>query len=206
MQAPFHQEAKELLPVFLQNREQEEKIHKGCWFPIAPCPSLVFQALYKDPIRSLHHLRKNVLACIRILDCISEILLRQPFPLLVILGNVDPFDLENDRPRTVITTGDHHAVIIRPAFHDRAALKGSVDIPAHGIPCLAAELAVHQMIEIVLLRRTLQNKFVSHIEEWTGAGLGIRQILLLVIGKAFLIYHCDFAFVLHIIFLSSQTF
>ncbi len=32
----------------------------------------------------------------------------------------------------------------------------------------------------------------------TGAGLGIRQILLLVIGKAFLIYHCDFAFVLHI--------
>ena len=48
-------------------------------------------------------------ARIRILSCIPEVLLRQPLPLLVILRNVDPFDLENDRPRAVVTAGDHHA-------------------------------------------------------------------------------------------------
>ena len=108
------------------------------------------------------------------------------FPLLIILRNVDSFDLENDRSRTVIAAGDHHAIVIGPAFHDRAALQCCVNIATDSIPCLAAELAVHQVIEIVLLRRTLQNEFVSHIEEGTGAGLGIRQILLLVIGKVFL--------------------
>jgi hypothetical protein len=54
------------------------------------------------------------------------------------------------------------------------------------------------MIEIILLRSALQNEFVSHIEEGTGPGLGIRQILLLIIDKTFLVYHCDLAFVLHI--------
>lgn len=136
-------------------------------------------------------------ARIRILSCIPEVLLRQPLPLLVILRNVDPFDLENDRPRAVVTAGDHHAVIVSPAFHDGAALKGSVNIPADGIPRLAAEFAVHQVVKIVLLRRTFQDEFVSHIKAGTGTGLWISQILLLVIGKTFLIYNCDFAFVLH---------
>ena len=54
------------------------------------------------------------------------------------------------------------------------------------------------MIEIILLRSTLQNKFVSHIEERAGTGLGIRQLLLLIISKAFLIDHSYFALVLHV--------
>ena len=61
------------------------------------------------------------------------------------------------------------------------------------------------MIEIVLLRRTLQNKFISYIEEGAGSGLGIRQILLLVIGKTFLIKNRNFAFVLPIVSLASST-
>ena len=62
----------------------------------------------------------------------------------------------------------------------------------------ATEFAVHKMIEIILLRSTLQHKLVSHIEKRTWTGLGIRQILLLIISKAFLIDHSYFALVLHV--------
>ena len=75
----------------------------------------------------------------------------------------------------------------------------SFTCPAISIRCLTAELAIHQVVKVILLRCPLQDKFVSHVEEWTGPGLRIRQILLLVIGKTFLIYHCNFAFMLHVV-------
>ena len=65
---------------------------------------------------------------------------------------------------------------------------------------------VPSLQQAIMMRSTFQDKFISHIKERTGAGLGIRQILLLVIGKAFLIYNCDFAFMLHIVPLFSSTF
>ena len=39
--------------------------------------------------------------------CILKILLCQPRGFLVILRNVNALDLENDRPRAVVTAGDH---------------------------------------------------------------------------------------------------
>ena len=69
------------------------------------------QALYKDPIRSLHHLRKNTLTRIGILSCVSEVLLRQPLPLLVILRNIDPLNLEDDRPLLSLFPGIFEPVI-----------------------------------------------------------------------------------------------
>ena len=50
-----------------------------------------------------------------------------------------PFNLEDDRPCAIRTTGDHFVFLIHPALHDRASLKTGVDIPADGIPKLRAE-------------------------------------------------------------------
>ena len=46
----------------------------------------------------------------------------------------------------------HHSSIIRPSLHDRATLQSGVNISADSIPRLSAELAIHQVIKIVLLR------------------------------------------------------
>ena len=54
--------------------------------------------------------------CISILSCIPEVLLRQPFLFFDSLRDVDPLNLEDDRPRTIVAAGDHHAVVICPAF------------------------------------------------------------------------------------------
>ena len=91
-----------------------------------------------------------------ILGCIPEVLLRQPLPLLIILRDVDALDLENDRPRAVVAAGDHHAVVVRPALHNGASLQCRVHVPADGVPRLTAELTVHQVIEIILLRRAFE--------------------------------------------------
>ena len=96
-----------------------------------------------------------------------EVLLFQPFPFLVILRDVDPFDLENDRPCAIITAGDHDVVIVGPAFHNGAALQSGVHIPADRIPRFTAEFTIHQMVKVILLWSTLQNKLVSHIEKRT---------------------------------------
>ena len=95
-----------------------------------------------------------------------EVLLCQPFFLFRRFRDVDPFDLEDDRTGAVITAGDHHSVVIGPAFHDGAALKGSVNIAADRIPGFAAELAVHQVIEIILLRRALEYKGIARMEDY----------------------------------------
>ena len=87
---------------------------------------------------------------------VSEVLLSQPLPLLIILRDINPLDLENDRPGAIIAAGNHHTVIIGPAFHDGTALQGSINIAADVIPCLPAEVAIHKMIEVILLWSTLQ--------------------------------------------------
>ena len=74
----------------------------------------------------------------------------------IVLWNVDALDLKNDRPCAVVTASNHHAIIVGPSFHDRTALKSRVYIPADGIPCFAAEFSVHQVIEIILLRRAFE--------------------------------------------------
>ena len=75
--------------------------------------------------------------------------------------------------------GDHDSVIIRPVFHYRAALECCVDVPADGIPGFAAELAVHQVIEVILLRCALEQKGVARFEERARAGFGISQVFFL---------------------------
>ena len=61
-------------------------------------------------------------------------------------------------------------------------------------------LLLHQMIEIILLRCTLEQKGIARLEEWAWAGFGVGQILLLQIRKAFRLQNCNSAFVLHMAF------
>ena len=60
-----------------------------------------------------------------------------------------------------------------------ASLQSGIDIAADGIPGLAAEFAVHQVIKIVLLSRPPEDKSISRLKERTGARLGIGKIPLL---------------------------
>ena len=97
-----------------------------------------------------------------------------------------------------------HPVVIRPALHDGTAPQRRVNVPADSFARLAAEPAIHQVAEIVLPRRALQYVLVTHIEKRTWAGLGTGQVLLLIIRKAFLVDHCDLAFVLHMVLTALQ--
>ncbi len=47
-------------------------------------------------------------------------------------------------------------------------------------------------IEVILLRRPFEQKGIPHIEEDAGARLGISQVFLLLVSKAFLVDPCDF--------------
>ena len=64
------------------------------------------------------------LSCIRILGGVMEVLLLQPGTLLLRLRDVDALNLKDDRPRTVIATGDHHTVVVGPPLHDGPSLQG----------------------------------------------------------------------------------
>ena len=61
-----------------------------------------------------------------------------PLPLLSVL-NIDSFDFENNRSRSVITASYHNLIIIGPSMHNRTALKRRVDIPADAIPGFRAK-------------------------------------------------------------------
>lgn len=116
---------------------------------------------------------------------VLKVLLLQPLALFLVLRNIDPFYLEDHRPGTVITAGNHHTVIVCPALHYGAALQCRINIPADGIPRFTAEFSVHQMVKVILLRRSLQDKFISCLKERTGAGLRISQIFFLQLWKDF---------------------
>ena len=62
----------------------------------------------------------------------------QPFRFLSVL-NIDSFDFENNRSRSVITASYHKLIIIGPSMHNRTALKRRVDIPADAIPGFRAK-------------------------------------------------------------------
>ena len=111
-------------------------------------------------------MNRYLLARICIVCSIAKILLIQPFPLLVVLWNVNTLDFKDDRPCSIIAARDHHSVIISPTLHDRSTLKRGVDISADCIPCLPTELAIHQVVEIILLRRSFQKKSITFFEEW----------------------------------------
>ena len=136
-------------------------------------------------------------AGVGILCRILEILLFQPFPFLFGLGDIDPLNLEDHRPGPVVAAGDHHPLIIGPLVHDGSALEGCVDIPADGVPRLPAEFPVHQVVKIVPLSGTLEQKGISLLKAGTGSRLGVRKILLLVLRKHLGLQYCNSAFVLH---------
>ena len=48
---------------------------------------------------------------ISILACVPEVLPGQPLPFIIILGNIDAFDLENNRSRAVIAEADHDKIV-----------------------------------------------------------------------------------------------
>jgi hypothetical protein len=125
-------------------------------------------------------------------------LLCQPLGFFVILRDIDSLDLEDDRPRAIVAAGNHDPIVICPALHDRATLQRCVHIPADGIPGFAAELSIHQVIEIILLRRALEEKGIARFEERTRARLGISQILFLKVWKTLRFQNRYPAFVLHI--------
>ena len=116
----------------------------------------------------------------------------------------DSLDPEDDRPRAVVAAGDHHSVIVGPALHDGAALQRGIYIPADGIPGLAAELPVHQMVEIVLLRCAFQQEGVARFEKRTRTGPGVCQILFLKLGKTLCFQNRDPAFMLYALFSLSK--
>ena len=70
----------------------------------------------------------------------------------------------------------------------------------------AAESSVHQTVKIILLRRAFEQEGIARLEKRIWAGLRIRQILLLKLGKALCFQNRYSAFVKHIIFVSSPTF
>ena len=113
-----------------------------------------------------------------------EVLLLQPGSLLLRLRDVDALDLKNDRPRTVIATGDHHTVVVGPPLHDGPSLQGGVHVPTDGVPGLPAELAVHQVIEVILLGRPFEQEGVPFLEEGARTRMGVGQVFLLVIREA----------------------
>ncbi|EEB36127.1 hypothetical protein ANHYDRO_01038 [Anaerococcus hydrogenalis DSM 7454] len=82
-------------------------------------------------------------AYIGIIRCILEILLFQPQLFFLILWNVNPLDLEDNRACSVITAGDHHSVVICPLANNGATLQCRIYISADGILCLSAEFSVH---------------------------------------------------------------
>jgi hypothetical protein len=84
-----------------------------------------------------------------------------------------------------------------PALHDGAALQSCIHIPADGIPRFAAELSVHQVIEIVLLRCPFEQDGITWFEKRAWARLGVSQIFLLEIRKALRFQYGYPAFVLH---------
>ena len=108
----------------------------------------------------------------------------KPCSFFFAFGNVDSFDLEDDWPGAVVAAGNHHAVIVCPALHDGTALESCVHIPADSIPCFTAELTVHQMIEVILLWRSFEQKCIPNIEERARTRFGISQVLLLIISEA----------------------
>lgn len=104
---------------------------------------------------------------IGILCAVLEVLLFKPLLLILVLGYVDALYLEDDRACAVVAAGYHHTLIVGPAVHDAAALQCGIDIAAHSIPSLATEPSVHQMIEVVLLRRTVKHERVARLETRT---------------------------------------
>ena len=84
----------------------------------------------------------------------------QPPALLFGLRDIDPLDFEDHRPGAVVAAGNHHPVVPGPLAHDGAPLEGGVDVSADGVPGLSAEPAVHQVVEVVLLRGALEQEGV----------------------------------------------
>ena len=89
-----------------------------------------------------------------------------------------------------IVHGDRHLYL-------GASLQCRVHVPADGIPRLTAELTIHQVIEIILLRRAFEQESIARFKEGARAGLWISQILLLKIRKALCFQYGYSAFVLH---------
>lgn len=127
-----------------------------------------------------------------------EVLLFQTGFLHLRLRDVDALDLKDDRPRTVIATGDHHTVVVGPPLHDGPSLQGGVNVPADGIPRLTAELAVHQVIEVILLGRPLEQESVPFLEEGAWTRMRVREVFLLVIREALGLQYGYLALVFHL--------
>ena len=73
-----------------------------------------------------------------ILGTVGEIMAFQVSTVLIVFGDVDARELEDDRPRAVVTAGDHHAVVVRPAMHDGTAGERRIDVARNAIPGLRA--------------------------------------------------------------------
>ena len=73
---------------------------------------------------------------------------------------VKPFKFENDGPRTIIATGDHHLFVVCPSFHDIAALQGCVDVATNTVPGLRAEFPIHHAKKVF----SINKKFLAVVE------------------------------------------
>ena len=76
------------------------------------CSTINYLFFIKTNTDFLNSPNLKLSACIGIIRCILEILLFQPQLFFLILWNVNPLNLENNRACSVITAGDHHSVIL----------------------------------------------------------------------------------------------
>ena len=70
-------------------------------------------------------------------------------------------------------------------------------MPADGVPRLSTEFPVHQVVKIIPLGSTLEQKDISLPKARAGPQIGIRKILRLVLQKHLGLQYCNSAFMLH---------
>ena len=128
---------------------------------------------------------------------ILKILLFQPLSFFFAFGNINSLYLKDNGTGSVIAASNHHSIVICPLAHNRSALQCRIHVSADSIPRFTAKLSVHQMIKIILSRRSFQNKRISRFEKRTRSRFGISQILFLQLRKNLGLQYGYFAFISH---------
>ena len=154
------------------------------------------------PFPEMHHLPKET-DLIRWQHCTKQ-WLAQPDSCFVEANEWEGDDdhsssilqFEDDRTCTVATTGNHHLLVVGPAFHDRTALQSRIDITADAIPSFGAELPF-----IIFQNHRRQPWRHRLMEHRTHADLGISKISLLQ-PYNIPFSNRNFTFVVAILFLS----
>lgn len=115
----------------------------GLWRGSNPYWDKIWLIICKERHRSHPYFSSRICTA----GAIFEILLFQPEPFFPVFRNIDSLDFEDDRARSVTVASNHQALIVDPLAHGRPVLESDVNILADNLSRLAAEAAIHQMVE-----------------------------------------------------------